>query len=140
MPADDFIITPWHVEGDIDYDKLIKRFGTEKISLELLKIESRKILVKIIFMLRRGIFFSHREMNRILDDYEKGNKFFLYTGRGPIRTYSYWTFGTMDICKMAYKRKFDVNMYFQLTDDEKFYSKSNLTLEDTKQSLHMKMH
>ena len=25
------------------------------------------------FMLRRGIFFSHREMNRILEDYEKGN-------------------------------------------------------------------
>ena len=35
------------------------------------------------FMLRRGIFFSHREMNRILEDYEKGNDFFLYTGRGP---------------------------------------------------------
>ena len=35
------------------------------------------------FMLRRGIFFSHREMNRILEDYEKGNEFFLYTGRGP---------------------------------------------------------
>ena len=24
MSADDFIVTPWHVEGDIDYDKLIK--------------------------------------------------------------------------------------------------------------------
>ena len=22
MSADDFIVTPWHVEGDIDYDKL----------------------------------------------------------------------------------------------------------------------
>ena len=35
MSADDFIVTPWHVEGDIDYDKLIKKFGTEKISSEL---------------------------------------------------------------------------------------------------------
>ncbi len=35
MSADDFIVTPWHVEGEIDYDKLIKRFGTEKISSEL---------------------------------------------------------------------------------------------------------
>jgi len=24
MPADDFVVTPWNVEGDIDYDKLIK--------------------------------------------------------------------------------------------------------------------
>jgi len=31
MPADDFIVTPWNVEGDIDYDKLIKRFGTQKL-------------------------------------------------------------------------------------------------------------
>jgi tryptophanyl-tRNA synthetase len=28
--------------------------------------------------------------------------------------------------------KFDVNLYFQLTDDEKFDSKTNLTLEETK--------
>ena len=38
--ADDFVVTPWNVEGDIDYDKLIKRFGTQKITPELLsKIE-----------------------------------------------------------------------------------------------------
>ncbi|MEK0349163.1 MAG: tryptophan--tRNA ligase, partial [Nitrosopumilus sp.] len=82
MSADDFIVTPWHVEGNIDYDKLIKRFGTEKISPELQE-RIKKITGEDHFMLRRGIFFSHREMNRILDDYEKGNKFFLYTGRGP---------------------------------------------------------
>ena len=37
MSADDFVVTPWHVEGEIDYDKLIKKFGTEKISPELLE-------------------------------------------------------------------------------------------------------
>ena len=47
MSADDFIVTPWHVEGDIDYDKLIKKFGTEKISSEL-QIESRKLRGKTI--------------------------------------------------------------------------------------------
>ena len=40
MASDDFVVTPWNVEGDIDYDKLIKRFGTQKITPELLaKIE-----------------------------------------------------------------------------------------------------
>ena len=62
---DDFIVTPWHVEGDIDYEKLIKKFGTEKISSELLA-RITKITGEDHFMLRRGIFFSHREMNRIL--------------------------------------------------------------------------
>ena len=33
--------------------------------------------------LRRGMFFSHRDFNHILDLYEKGTKFYLYTGRGP---------------------------------------------------------
>jgi len=129
MSADDFIVTPWHVEGDIDYDKLIKKFGTEKISSELIE-RFKKITNEDHFMLRRGIFFSHREMNRILDDYEKGKKFFLYTGRGPsghthIGHLVPWVFAKW------LQEKFDVNMYFQLTDDEKFYSKQNLTLEET---------
>ncbi|MBM2819049.1 MAG: tryptophanyl-tRNA synthetase [Nitrosarchaeum sp.] len=71
MSADDFIVTPWNVEGDIDYDKLIKKFGTEKISSNILK-RIKKITGEDHFMLRRGIFFSHREVDRILDDYEKG--------------------------------------------------------------------
>lgn len=129
MSADDFIVTPWHVEGDIDYDKLTKKFGTEKISSELQE-RIKKIAGEDHFLLRRGIFFSHREMNRILDDYEKGNKFFLYTGRGPsghthIGHLVPWVFAKW------LQEKFNVNMYFQLTDDEKFYSKTNLTLEDT---------
>ena len=130
MSADDFIVTPWHVEGEIDYDKLIKRFGTQKISEQLLgRIE--KMAGGSHFMLKRGIFFSHRDMNKILDEYEKGNKFFLYTGRGPsghthIGHLVPWVFAKW------LQDKFGVNMYFQLTDDEKFYAKQNLTLEDTK--------
>lgn len=34
-------------------------------------------------MFRRGIFFSHRDLGMILDTVERGDKFFLYTGRGP---------------------------------------------------------
>ena len=129
MSADEFIVTPWHVEGDIDYDKLIEKFGTQKISPELLK-KIKSMTNEDHFMLRRGIFFSHREMNRILEDYEKGNEFFLYTGRGPsghthIGHLVPWVFAKW------LQDKFDVNLYFQLTDDEKFYSKTNLTLEET---------
>jgi len=129
MSTEDFVVTPWHVEGDIDYDKLIKQFGTEKISTQILE-RIKKIAGEDHFMLRRGIFFSHREMDRILADYEKGIKFFLYTGRGPsghthIGHLVPWIFAKW------LQEKFNVNMYFQLTDDEKFYAKPNLTLEDT---------
>ena len=129
MSTEDFVVTPWHVEGDIDYDKLIKQFGTEKISSSILE-RIKKIAGEDHFMLRRGIFFSHREMDRILTDYEKGIKFFLYTGRGPsghthIGHLVPWIFAKW------LQEKFNVNMYFQLTDDEKFYAKPNLTLEET---------
>ena len=70
MSADEFIVTPWHVEGDIDYDKLIEKFGTEKISPEL-REKIKNLTKEDHFMLRRGIFFSHREMNRILDFMKK---------------------------------------------------------------------
>ena len=130
MSTEDFVVTPWHVEGDIDYDKLIKQFGTEKISPAILE-RIRKTAGEDHFMLRRGVFFSHREMNRILEDYDKGKKFFLYTGRGPsghthIGHLVPWVFAKW------LQEKFDVNMYFQLTDDEKFFAKPDLTLEDTK--------
>jgi tryptophanyl-tRNA synthetase len=130
MSSDDFIVTPWHVEGNIDYDKLIKQFGTEKISSELLE-RIKGITGEEHFMLRRGIFFSHREMPKILDEYEKGNKFFLYTGRGPSGHTHIGHLVPWMLAKWL-QEKFDVNMYFQLTDDEKFYSKPNLTLEDTR--------
>jgi len=130
MSADDFIVTPWHVEGKIDYDKLIKQFGTEKITNDLLN-RVTKLAGEDHFMLRRGIFFSHRDLKTILDEYEKGNKFFLYTGRGPsghthIGHLVPWVFAKW------LQDKFNVNMYFQLTDDEKFYSKQDLSLEETK--------
>ena len=30
-----------------------------------------------------GIFFSHRDLDIVLDNYEKGKPMYLYTGRGP---------------------------------------------------------
>lgn len=125
----DFVVTPWQIKGKIDYEKLIEQFGTERITKEL---HSR--LVKLVgedhHMIRRGIFFSHRDLNVILDRYEKGQKFFLYTGRGPsghthIGHLLPWTFAKW------LQEKFNVKMYFQLTDDEKFFAKENLTMNDT---------
>ena len=129
MSSDEFVVTPWHVEGDIDYDKLIKQFGTQKISNEILA-KMQKITGEDHFMLRRGVFFSHRDLNLILNNYEKGDEFFLYTGRGPsghthIGHLVPWVFAKW------LQDKFNVNMYFQLTDDEKFFSKQNLSLEQT---------
>lgn len=129
MPADDFVVTPWRVEGDIDYDRLIEKFGTEGITPELYR-RFRGAAGGDHFLLRRGVFFSHRDLGAVLDDHESGDGFFLYTGRGPSgRTHIGhllpWVFARW------IQKRFGVKMYFQLTDDEKFFSKSELTLEQT---------
>lgn len=127
MPADGFVVTPWHVEGEIDYNKLIRQFGTETIDEPLLQ-RFKEVAGGDHFMLRRGVFFSHRDLDAILDDVKEGRKFFLYTGRGPsghthIGHLVPWIFARW------LQERFGVNMYFQLTDDEKFFAKSDLDLE-----------
>lgn len=86
------IVSPWDVVGEtdadgkvaaIDYDRLINQFGTRRISPELLERFERLTGHRPHILLRRGMFFSHRDLERILDRYEAGKPFFLYTGRGP---------------------------------------------------------
>jgi tryptophanyl-tRNA synthetase len=127
MPKKDFVVTPWEVKGEIDYNKLIKEFGTEKITDELLA-RIQKHTKEIHYMLRRKIFFSHRDLNWLLDEYEKGNKFFLYTGRGPSGDTHLGHLVPWIFTKWL-QDKFGVELWFQMTDDEKFLFKEGLTIE-----------
>src|SRR5436305_13058249 len=80
MP-EDFVVTPWDVTGSIDYDRLITQFGTERITPELLG-RLQRLAGDLHPMLRRGRLYSHRRLDEILDRFQKGDKFDLYTGRG----------------------------------------------------------
>lgn len=124
-----FVVTPWEVRGKVDYSKSIKQFGTKPITEKLLE-RIRKHTKDIHFMLRRQIFFSHRDLDWILDKYENREKFFLYTGRGPsghthVGHLIPWIFTKW------LQDKFDTELYFQMTDDEKFLVKQELNIKDT---------
>ncbi len=128
-PQKDMIVTPWEVKGDIDYNKLIKEFGTQPLTSDILK-RLEKVAGELHFMLRRGLFFSHRDLDWILDEYEKGNKFYLYTGRGPSAGVHIGHLIPWVLTKWL-QDKFDVELYFQMTDDEKFLFNDTLELENT---------
>ncbi|KAG8704093.1 tryptophan--tRNA ligase [Ceratobasidium sp. 395] len=131
-------ITPWDVQGEvaadgqvlaIDYDKLIEKFGTRRIDAALLERFEKVTGHKPHLLLRRGTFFSHRDFSQILDRYEKGKPFFLYTGRGP-------SSGSMHLGHMIpfvftkwLQDVFNVPLVIQLTDDEKFLFKSELNID-----------
>ncbi len=120
-------VSPWKVSGEVDYNKLIKDFGVSKIDASILK-RLKKHTKELHFMLRRGIFFAHRDFNWLLNEYEKGNKFFLYTGRGPSGKIQLGHLQTWMFVKWI-QDKFDAELWFQFTDDEKFLFKEKLTLK-----------
>jgi tryptophanyl-tRNA synthetase len=125
---DDMIVTPWEVQGQIDYDRLVEEFGTKHIDLPLLK-RLQKVTGDLHLQLRRKIVFSHRDFDWIMDKYENGEKFVLYTGRGPSGHVHLGHMIPWFFTKWI-QDKFDTRLYFQMTDDEKFIVK-DLTLDDT---------
>lgn len=130
MTNDNFSVTPWDVTGNVDYARLIEQFGTEQFNDELLERLKKHTHNNLHFMLRRGTFFTHRDLNWILDEYEKGNPFYLYTGRGPSDNIHIGHLVPWIFTKWL-QDEFDVKLIFQLTDDEKFLFKENLNLPDT---------
>ncbi len=124
-------VTPWEVEGRVDYDRLIEEFGTQKFDRSLIE-RLERLAGESHYMLRRGIFFSHRDLDKVLEDYEKGGGFFLYTGRGPSGPMHIGHIIPFYFTKWLQER-FKVNVYIQLTDDEKFLEKKRrLSLMETK--------
>lgn len=126
-------VTPWDVQGGskgIDYTKLIKKFGSTPISPELIARVERVTGKPAHPWLRRGLFFSHRDLDWILDNYEKGIPFYLYTGRGPSSDALHLGHLVPFMFTKYLQEAFNVPLVIQMTDDEKFYWK-NLSLAQT---------
>lgn len=61
----------------------LERFGSSKIDQELIDRLEQITKRPVHHFLKRGIFFSHRDLHTILNLKEQGKPFYLYTGRGP---------------------------------------------------------
>ncbi|PQE32971.1 hypothetical protein CJF32_00001468 [Rutstroemia sp. NJR-2017a WRK4] len=149
-------VDPWNVSGEIgadgiakaiNYLTLIEEFGTKRIEEADLKRFEAVTGHKPHRFMRRGIVFSHRDLNLILDRHEKGEPFFLYTGRGPSSDR-----GLYDAFKALRKTNFagcwerdveyalmthrwlqdvfDVPLIIMLTDDEKYIFSEKRTIEE----------
>ena len=126
-------VTPWDVKGNVDYEKLIKEFGVSKIDGKLLKRIDQHAK-DLHFMLRRGVFFAHRDLDWILDKYEKGNKFFLYTGRAPSGKVHLGHLLPWMFTKWL-QEKFGVELWFQFPNEEKFLFNKKLSFEKAQEYL-----
>lgn len=136
-PADadeEQIVNIEHVEAKdnkgIDYQKLIKQFGSQAISAAQIERFERITGKPAHRFLRRGIFFSERDLDAILTQAEQKKPFFLYTGRGPSSDSMHLGHLIPFIFTKYLQDAFDVPLVIQLTDDEKFLMKEHLTLEE----------
>jgi len=70
-------VTPWDVEGVIDYDRLIEEFGMRPFNEVLGEIDNPHILMK------RGAIFGHRDYWRIVDAMKRGEAWAVMSGFMP---------------------------------------------------------
>ncbi|KNC55218.1 T2-TrpRS [Thecamonas trahens ATCC 50062] len=126
------VVTPWEVEGGedgIDYDRLLRDFGTQEITPELIARVEELTGKPAHPWLRRGLFFSHRDLKELLDAYEAGTPFYVYTGRGPSSDSMHVGHLIPFLFTKYLQDAFDVPLVIQMTDDEKFLWK-NMSLDD----------
>ncbi len=127
----EFVVTPYEVRGRIDYARLRELFGTQELNGELLARLRRLAGGSLHPLLERGVYYSHRDLGWLLDQYERGNPFFLYSGRGPSGPLHTSHLVPFDLCAWL-QAKFHVPMYIQITDDEKYWLRPKLSRAETR--------
>jgi len=131
---EEMVVTPWEVRGKVDYNKLIRRFGTQPLTDKLLR-RLEKHVGELHAQLRRKLFFSHRDLDTVLDLYDEGTAFVLYTGRGPSGPVHVGHLVPWIFTKYL-QDNFKTKLYFQMTDDEKFVIEQDLSLDETTRLAH----
>ena len=130
--ADEMVVNAWEVKGKIDYTKLVNQFGSTLIDPDLLqRIEAATVgkghVPQLHRFLRRGIFFSHRDLSTLLDCISKGQQLYLYTGRGPSSSSMHLGHLIPFLFTKWLQDAFNAPLVIQMTDDEKFLFKGEYT-------------
>lgn len=137
--AKEQIINPFEVSGGvdeagkalaIDFDKIIRDFGATPITAELLARFERVTGKRPHRLMRRGMVSSHRDLDKMLDRYEKGEPFYLYTGRGPSSDSMHVGHAMPFELTRFLQEAFDCPLVIMLTDDEKYMHSDKITIED----------
>ncbi len=114
-------ITVDRVEGEINYEDVMKEFGIEKIDKYL------KLMKNLDVLYRRGIVFGHRDFGLIFDAIKNKKPFAVLTGfnpSGPLHL------GNLMILKEAlFLQKLGADVYIPISNDETYVFKKSDTLE-----------
>ncbi|KAG8468863.1 hypothetical protein KFE25_007381 [Diacronema lutheri] len=130
---DDDVVDPFNVTSasstGINYDRLIVKFGSTAITEDMVARLERVTNMRAHPWIRRGIFFSHRDLGSILDHVERGGRMYLYTGRGPSSEALHLGHLVPFMFTKYLQDAFKCPLVIQLTDDEKFLWKDHSLAE-----------
>ncbi|WP_306054339.1 tryptophan--tRNA ligase [Natronococcus wangiae] len=114
--ADEFTVTPYAVEGEIDYEKLLERFGADPLTDEQIdRLPDHPAI-------RRRTFYAGRDVDRSLEAAESGDPHAVVTGRGPSGPMHLGHVLPLYLAK-RFQRETGATVYVPLSDDEKFLAK-----------------
>lgn len=120
--ANESVITPWDVRGEIDYDKSMKEFGVSPI-----KDLPAPFLKETYF--RRGIVYAHRDIQRILEAMKNKKPFVMLTGLMPTGKFH---IGHMLVTQqMIFYQKQGARVYVAVADIEAYLAR-NQALEESR--------
>ncbi|CAB9503807.1 Tryptophan--tRNA ligase, cytoplasmic [Seminavis robusta] len=124
---EEMVVNAWEVKGKIDYTKLVKEFGSQLLTEELLqKLQdvAKGRVPRLHRFLRRNMFFSHRDLHTLLDQMQQHDgTVYLYTGRGPSSDSMHLGHLIPFLFTRWLQQAFDCPLVIQMTDDEKFLFK-----------------
>ena len=121
-------VTPFDVTVVTDYNKLVTEFGCIPLSQDLFD-RFEKVTGTMIPACYKKFIISHRDLDVILDAIERHEQVYLYTGRGPSSERMHLGhLVPFRFCQFL-QTALNVPVVIQLTDDEKFIFKDNLTME-----------
>lgn len=110
-------------------ERLINDFGAKPLDDAILARWEKVTGKKPHPFMKRGLYFCHRELEKILDAKEQGKQVYIYTGRGPSSDALHLGHITSFIINKYIQDALDCWFIIQITDDEKFMRDNDLTWE-----------
>jgi tryptophanyl-tRNA synthetase len=121
-----------NIKEEKDYERLIKLFGVKEIN-DIILNNLKYLTGDLHVLLRRKFFYAHRDFDILLNKYNEGKRFFLYTGRAPSKSKMHIGHLIPFLLTKWFQEKFNVNVYIQIPDEEKYWEKKADNYEEIRE-------
>lgn len=114
----DFTVTPYSVDGAVDYDRLRERFGADALTADQID----RFPEPVHRLLRWKVFYAGRDVDEYLAAIESGERVSIVTGVGPSGPLHVGHVFPFYFARYL-QETVGAHVFIPFSDDEKYYSK-----------------